>query len=197
MGHGTPLSCRGLLPASSVPSTRLSAGVDPRASVEEAEDEEDVPAKQPTSGATPRIPAPHVRSCRSPSSAFAPVKGPAAPQCVIVSLGSAREIRRLRASGHRVQAGPLAMIASRDADQERTAVAFSIGRSVGNAVQRNRVRRRLREILRSRDAQGSMPASAYLVTCRAASLNLASFELAGLVDRALLSVERMSEGVGR
>jgi len=42
-------------------------------------------------------------------------------------------------------------------------VAYGIGRSVGNAVVRNRLRRRLRAVMNGVDARGSLPAGDYLV----------------------------------
>ena len=42
-------------------------------------------------------------------------------------------------------------------------VAYGIGRSVGNAVVRNRLRRRLRAVMTGVDAHGGLPAGDYLV----------------------------------
>jgi ribonuclease P protein component len=41
--------------------------------------------------------------------------------------------------------------------------AFAVGRAVGPAVVRNRIRRRLRAILREEDVAGRVPAGSYLV----------------------------------
>jgi ribonuclease P protein component len=50
---------------------------------------------------------------------------------------------------------------------ERVRVAYAIGRRVGPAVVRNRVRRRLREAVRALDRTGEgLPAGAYLVSVR-------------------------------
>jgi len=77
------------------------------------------------------------------------------------------------------------MIVSQDSDASTTRVAYAVGRSVGTAVQRNRVRRRLREVLRIRDAASRMPASTYLFICRPLSTSLTFSELADAVDRLL------------
>jgi ribonuclease P protein component len=42
-------------------------------------------------------------------------------------------------------------------------VAYAVGRKVGNAVVRNRVRRRLREISRSLEREGMMPSGDWLI----------------------------------
>jgi ribonuclease P protein component len=63
-------------------------------------------------------------------------------------------------------------------------VAFAIGRSVGTAVRRNRVRRRLRAILRELAGRPDAPlgAGSYLVTVRPAVTTLSYQELRSLVE---------------
>ncbi|MGI9579022.1 MAG: ribonuclease P protein component [Microthrixaceae bacterium] len=48
--------------------------------------------------------------------------------------------------------------------ESHCAFAWSIPRSFGNAVKRNTLRRRLREIVRIEDQEGKLPAGWYLVT---------------------------------
>ena len=55
---------------------------------------------------------------------------------------------RAVATGLRVSAGAFVLQACRRADSETIRVGFTVSRQVGNAVERNRVRRRLREIVR-------------------------------------------------
>jgi len=55
---------------------------------------------------------------------------------------------RLRREGRRVRAGTLWCIHVLDAELSTPHVAFAIGRPVGNAVTRNRLRRRLRALVR-------------------------------------------------
>jgi ribonuclease P protein component len=59
------------------------------------------------------------------------------------------------------------------------AVAFAIGRHVGSAVERNRVRRRLRAIL----AEVAVPPGTYLVSASAAAGTLSHQELRRLVEQ--------------
>lgn len=63
-------------------------------------------------------------------------------------------------------------------------VAFSVGRPVGNAVSRNRVRRRLRTALREH-APMLAPGSAYLVRATPAAANASYVELSDTL-RAIL-----------
>jgi ribonuclease P protein component len=55
---------------------------------------------------------------------------------------------RAAASGLRVAAGAFVVQARRRAEGEAIRVGFTVSKQVGNAVERNRVRRRLREIVR-------------------------------------------------
>jgi ribonuclease P protein component len=69
---------------------------------------------------------------------------------------------RLRRDGVRVRADPLWCSFVLDPDLAPPQVAFAIGRAVGSAVSRNRLRRRLRAVLASSD----VPPGLYLVGAR-------------------------------
>jgi len=72
----------------------------------------------------------------------------------------------------------------RSDDASPPAVAFAIGRPVGTAVVRNRLRRRLREIVRARSDQLE-PGCSYLIGAGAVAVALSRAELDRLVDEAL------------
>ena len=78
---------------------------------------------------------------------------------------------RLRRSPVRSRAGPVTVTRAPLAhtDDARPAVAFAVGRTVGNAVVRNRLRRQSRECLR----HAALPPAAYLVRIAPAATNLA------------------------
>lgn len=95
-------------------------------------------ARFPTSDEHPRRSGRHTR----PSS-----KGSSPAIGVIGRLTGRRSFARLHSAGRRRGHGPIRVI-SREAPDEVPRVAFAIPRSVGNAVTRNRIRRRIREILR-------------------------------------------------
>lgn len=66
---------------------------------------------------------------------------------MIASIGSRRAFRHLADAGRRTRSETLWCIRLDDPETVPPRVAFSLGRSVGSAVARNRVRRRLRAIL--------------------------------------------------
>lgn len=51
-------------------------------------------------------------------------------------------------------------------------VGFTVSKKVGNAVERNRVRRRLREIVKQEGVQGMRPGHDYVVIGRRAALGI-------------------------
>jgi len=69
-------------------------------------------------------------------------------------------------------------VASIATDDPDPAVAFAIGRRTGNAVVRNRIRRRMREILRESALPGYR---AYLFGAGASAAGLDAAELRGLL----------------
>lgn len=69
-----------------------------------------------------------------------------------------------------------------DAGEPR--VAFAVGRRVGNAVVRNRLRRRIRAVIAAREAE-LRPATAYLVGAEAPAAGLSLAELDDLVGACL------------
>lgn len=72
----------------------------------------------------------------------------------------------LRARGIRVRRGPLALTFLAEGEADTTRVAYAITKRVGGAVERNRLRRRLRAVFvdLAREAPGSVPAGVLLVS---------------------------------
>lgn len=94
----------------------------------------------------------------------------------------------LRTAGRRCRRGPvtvtwLAPVVGAPVDPPR--VAFAIGRPAGNAVVRNRIRRRLRAGLRELQRIDRLPAGAYLLSGGAALAELPWVELVAALDAAV------------
>lgn len=97
-------------------------------------------------------------------------------------LRSRSDFAALRASG-RSRNHRLMTIRSRPNALDHDRFAISTGRNVGTAVVRNRVRRRLREILRARHTDA--PARDILVVCRPAAAAAGYDELRHAIGRLL------------
>lgn len=80
---------------------------------------------------------------------------------------------RLRRDGRRVRIEPFWCTHLPDPASNSAQVAFAISRAVGNAVTRNRLRRRLRAVL----AGMELPSGLYLIGCRPAASELTFDEI--------------------
>ena len=70
-------------------------------------------------------------------------------------------------------------------------VGFTVSKKVGNAVERNRVRRRLREIVRHASVEAARPGHDYVLVGRRAGLS-APFD--GLLEDFKSTLQRLNEG---
>src|SRR5690606_12963464 len=123
-------------------------------------------AQQPSPGPAPRLPPPHGGSCRSCRAEGAPPQGPEQAVGLIWRIPDRATFVDLR-RGRRVRSGPIWTSYSLDdtpGPPHPPRVAFAFGRRQGNAVTRNRLRRRSRAILEGiQRSEGSIPPGAYLV----------------------------------
>ncbi|MET0903637.1 MAG: ribonuclease P protein component [Acidimicrobiales bacterium] len=89
----------------------------------------------------------------------------AAPRPELWRINDRRTFQTLRQNGRRIRRGPLAVtwLAPSPGSTAPPRAGFALGRSVGGAVLRNRIRRRLRAALRELQAQGRLPAGTYLL----------------------------------
>ena len=77
---------------------------------------------------------------------------------------------RAASSGLRTSAGGFVLQARLRGDDGGVRVGFTVSRQVGNAVERNRVRRRLREVVRLAPATALSPGHDYVLIGRKAAL---------------------------
>jgi ribonuclease P protein component len=111
------------------------------------------------------------------------LQGPlvASPRPELWRITDRRTFQALRQHGRRTRRGPLTVtwLAPTPGDTAPPRAGFAIGRSVGSAVVRNRVRRRLRAALRELRAAGRLPGGAYLL---GGTAELAELPWPALVD---------------
>jgi ribonuclease P protein component len=98
---------------------------------------------------------------------------------------------RLRRDGVRVRTDPLWCSFVLDPDLVPPQVAFAIGRAVGSAVSRNRLRRRLRAVL----AQCDVPPGLYLIGARVPACEQTFDELQHAVTTMIDKVHRQLDTV--
>jgi ribonuclease P protein component len=94
---------------------------------------------------------------------------------------------RAAASAMRAPGRAFVLQARRRADQGQVRVGFTVSRQVGNAVERNRVRRRLRDLVR-RAGACLFPGHDYVLVGRRAALELPFGELIQELDTALCQI---------
>lgn len=163
--------------------------------------EADVPAQQPQACEEARLPVAHVDPSWSSRAAEPAPQGPPPPVGLIWRLRGQASFRRLRREGRRLRSGPIVVTYVLDPHMTPPQVAFAIGRPVGPAVVRNRLRRQLRAQLRALAGAGSLPAGLYLVGVRP-GVPLTPEPIRNALDRAISQLGTVGEapppgGAGR
>jgi ribonuclease P protein component len=163
-----------------------------------------VPTEQPQASPSSRFPSPHVHQGGASHPFGASAQGsseavglrPAAlkPGTIWAVRGRA-DFEGLRRSGHRVRRGPLTVKWLPCDPGAPPRVGYAIGRNLGPAVVRNRLRRRLRAVVRG--VGGSLPPGAYLIGARPAAVDLSYEELKATVCSALGALDVKSSVAGR
>jgi ribonuclease P protein component len=154
---------------------------------EEAQGEAHVSAEQPETSEAARLPVPDVDPGRPGDPPNPAPEGPRAPLGLIGRVGDRATFDALRRDGRRARRGPMTVVYLPGGNDVR--VAYAIGRKVGPAVVRNRVRRRLREAVRELDrTTGGLACGAYLVTVRPEAAECTYRELRDDLGRACAAV---------
>jgi ribonuclease P protein component len=100
----------------------------------------------------------------------------------------------LRRSGARARSGPLTVVYLSQPGPIR--VAYAIGRRVGCAVDRNRLRRRLREAVRSIESEGALRPGSYLVVPAPHASKFRHPQLLGALSEAMVGAQGKSHHKG-
>jgi len=130
--------------------------------------ETSLPTPQPPARPDPRVPASHGYPGRAGGNQGAPLEGPEPPGSLTWRARGRSTFERLR-RGTTVRSGPFTISWAEGPVGDPPALAFAIGKKVGNAVVRNRLRRRLREAARRLEV---LPSGLYLVRARPAAAAL-------------------------
>ena len=148
--------------------------------------EANLPTEQPAASQAPRFPSPDVDQGRAGHLEGAPAQGPSSPVGVIWRVEHRDTFEALR-RGRRRRDGPLTISWVPGDPAEPPRVAYTIGRRVGPAVVRNRLRRRLRMLIRQ--AAADLRPGAYLVGASPEAAHLTYAQLEGLVSRIIQSFD--------
>ena len=142
-----------------------------------------LPAEQPPSRQEARVPSSDEHPRRAGDPEVAPRSR--SPQAVglIWAIRDRASFDRLRTEGRRVDLGALWCSVVLDPDLGPPRVGFAIGRTFGTAVERNRMRRRLRPLLAG--AADRMAPGLYLIGARPIATRRTHDELATMIDTML------------
>jgi ribonuclease P protein component len=163
-------------------------------------DETHISAKRTQAGEDTRFSQANVDQGRPGSDPVAPSEGTPSPVGVtsgggpltaLVPIRSRHTFEDLRRSRVRGRSGPLTVAFVPQNTWSRREVAYAINRKLGNAVTRNRLRRRLRSILSGHAPP--LPAGAYLVRTGPGAPHLAFDELKAAMNQALEQAIRRAE----
>jgi ribonuclease P protein component len=191
------------VPASPTPGGPTRGGRVPEARVpEEARSETNVSAEQSPTGKASRFPTPDVDARRAARVALPPPQGPPPAVGLIWRVRDRAAFAELQRRGRRQRRGPVTVTflaeAAPEAQTEPPKVAFAVGRQVGPAVRRNRVRRQLRSIMRELVARPDTPVGpgTYLVSARPEVTALSYQELKSTVETALEQIRATQRTAG-
>ena len=150
--------------------------------------EENLSTEQPPPGQAPRLPPSDGDTGRAGHHQGAPPQGAPAPVGLIWRVERRDTFEALRRARRRRQ-GPLTVSWVPGDPTEPPRVAYTIGRRVGPAVVRNRLRRRLRMLMR--EAAPRLRPGAYMIGASPEATSLTFSELEVLVSRIIKSFDNL------
>ncbi len=163
---------------------------------QEACDEAHLSTKQLAAGEEARFPCPNEHARRPCGLEVSSGQGSAPSVRLIGRLHGRASFEQIARNGSRVRAGALSCTFVLDPLVWPPRVAYAIGRVVGSAVTRNRIRRRLRALLQRHSPQ--LPGGLYLIGVRpqaaAQSFSELMFDLDRLIAKAVAAAPSRQRG---
>ena len=144
--------------------------------------ETNVPAEQSKASQEPRVSTSHVHPCRQGDHQSATPQGASPAVRLIRRIRDRATFLQLKAAC-RLRCGPLTVSFVEGNSPDVLRVAYAVGRTVGGAVERNRLRRRLRAILNELAPQ--LRPGAYLIGAAPEAAQLRFGELRATMIRAI------------
>ena len=136
-----------------------------------------VPAERQEAGEAPRLPGADVDPGWSGRPALPPTEGPLPPVGLTWRLRGGRDLDAVARRGRRASAGVIRLRHLPGVAGQPPTVAYAVGRPVGTAVVRNRVRRRLRAQVATLAAEGALAPGSYLIAAHPPAAARTSAEL--------------------
>jgi ribonuclease P protein component len=158
--------------------------------------EADVSAQHAKASKEARLPAPDVDARRTGGAQGTPAQGPTSALGLTWAVRDRETFARFRASRARARVGAVTVTFVPGGTDMPPRVAYQVGRRVGGAVERNRVRRRLRAVIG--EAAGELAPGSYLIGAGPSAASAGFDELRTMVRSALrVSMDRSTEAVPR
>lgn len=154
----------------------------------EAPGEADVSAEQTKTSQKARVPASHVDPGRTIDHQEPSTQGPTAARRLTWRVTDRSTLVRLGRGGRRSRRGPVTVWYLPAESPDHARFAWAIGRKVGGAVVRNRLRRQLRAIVESEERSSGLARGAYLVSLAPSGAGRSYEELKENVEAALRAV---------
>jgi ribonuclease P protein component len=150
-------------------------------------DEAHVPTEHAEASQEARLPAPDVDARRTGDPPGSAAEGPPQAVGLIWRIRDRATFVALRRSNQRVRRGPITVTWAPGDPAEPPRVAYAIGKHVGGATVRNRIRRRLRAIVR--DLERPLEPGAWLIGAAPEVAKLSYGELKAAVTAAVGALE--------
>ena len=142
----------------------------------------DLPTECTQASEAARLPRADVDPCRPSRHQGTAAEGPSQALCLTWRIRDRETFARLRAEGTRSRKGPVTVTFLADDGPGPPRVAYSVGRRVGGAVVRNKLRRRLRDIVSG--IAPHLPPGAYLIGVAPRAVSMSFEELRATVGGA-------------